>query len=117
MCCLVCLCACASLCVCLSLSLLCSLQVQLNQPLFLQHHRGAHAHTLHTHASKTTTPPHLLTQKTKTKKGDVRGEVAIVFTCDPANRRRLAEMALSTLEVLQGGGAGGPSAAEVESVR
>ena len=51
----------------------------------------------------------------------MRGEVAIVFTCDPANRRRLAEMALAALDALQRGGGGegegGPTAAEVESVR
>lgn len=38
--------------------------------------------------------------------GDILGDVAISFTCDPANRAKLAEMALEEVEVRKGGGRG-----------
>lgn len=47
--------------------------------------------------------------------GDILGDVAISFTCDPANRAKLAEMALEEVEV-RGGGRGGQGWKEFEKI-
>eukprot|EP00877_Chromochloris_zofingiensis_P010305 jgi/Chrzof1/5528/Cz16g06130.t1 len=48
------------------------------------------------------------------RKGTLRGDVSVAFTCDPANKERVVDLALHTLDELQ---AVGPSEEEVERVK